>query len=217
MDPENTRGRILEAAAVLFTNKGFHGTSVREIAKKTGVNLSLISYYFGGKQGLLEALMVNFLEGYIKNLEEAVKNPRHNSFEVLMEMAEKSLFYMQKYHLRARFVLREMTLDSTFVREITTTYLMKEKHLYAMVLKKGMQEGVFIPVTIHWTIMHFRAMVQMPFLHHQYVREVFHMQPQQAPFVTLYLKEIRSWVLKAVVNRDYLEREKPHRFFSQSL
>ncbi|RSL32934.1 TetR/AcrR family transcriptional regulator [Salibacterium salarium] len=200
-----TRDKMLEAATILFTSKGFDGTSVREIARKTGVNVSLVSYYFGGKKGLLEALMVDFLEGYIERLEEAMKVTHPNAFETMMEMAQSSLLYMQDRHLRARFVLREMTLDSTLIREITSTYLMKEKHLYSMVLKKGMQEGVIESAPLHWTIMHFRGMVLMPFLHHQYVREVFHMHPQQPPFVMLYQKELRGWASKALLKKGFID------------
>jgi len=36
---------------------GFDGTSVRDIAQKAGVNLAMISYYFGSKEKLLEALI----------------------------------------------------------------------------------------------------------------------------------------------------------------
>ncbi|MFD2705311.1 forespore capture DNA-binding protein RefZ [Salibacterium lacus] len=207
---ENTRGRIIQEAAVLFTNKGFDGTSVRDIAGQTGVNLSLISYYFGGKQGLLEALVVDFLEGYIDGLEAISVREGRNAFDTLMEMAEHMLLYMQQRHQRARFVLREMTLDSMFVRELTSTYLMKEKHLYSLVLQDGVEEGVFHPAVSHWTIMHFRSMVLMPFLHHQYVREVFHMQPHQAPFVTLYLKEIRRWMYSTLVTPAHTERRGTH-------
>ncbi|RSL34265.1 TetR/AcrR family transcriptional regulator [Salibacterium salarium] len=197
-----TRDKMLEAATILFTSRGFDGTSVREIAKKTGVNLSLVSYHFGGKQGLLEALMVDFLEGYIESLEQAMKKKCSNAFETLMDMAESSLLYMQNRHLRARFVLREMTLDSTLIREVTSTYLMKEKHLYSIVLKKGVQEGGFEPEPLHWTMMHLRNMILMPFLHHQYVREVFHMNPQEPPFVTLYQKQVRQWASKALLKKE---------------
>ncbi|SFQ07440.1 forespore capture DNA-binding protein RefZ [Salibacterium halotolerans] len=205
----DTRGRIIQEAAVLFTNRGFDGTSVRDIAGRTGVNLSLISYYFGGKQGLLEALVVDFLEGYMAHLEDISIREGKNAFERMMDMAEHILLYMQQHHQRARFVLREMTLDSMLIRELTSTYLMKEKHLYSVVLQDGVKEGVFHPGVSHWTIMHFRSMILMPFLHHQYVREVFHMQPQQAPFVILYLKEIRNWMYSALVTPGHTEQKRP--------
>ena len=51
-DAERTRERILEAAAAEFAAKGFAGARVAGIAERAGVNQQLISYYFGGKQGL---------------------------------------------------------------------------------------------------------------------------------------------------------------------
>lgn len=55
-DPERTKARILEAALREFAAKGFAGARVSEIAAGAGVNKQLISYYFGGKEGLYEAL-----------------------------------------------------------------------------------------------------------------------------------------------------------------
>jgi TetR/AcrR family transcriptional regulator len=55
-DPERTRERILEAALAEFASRGFAGARVERIAARAGVNKQLISYYFGGKQGLYRAL-----------------------------------------------------------------------------------------------------------------------------------------------------------------
>lgn len=55
-DPERTKARILQAALEEFAAKGFAGARVSEIATRAGVNKQLISYYFGGKEGLYQAL-----------------------------------------------------------------------------------------------------------------------------------------------------------------
>ncbi|MFD9946003.1 TetR/AcrR family transcriptional regulator [Nonomuraea sp. NPDC059023] len=55
-DPERTRARILDAAVTEFAAKGFAGARVSEIAARAGVNKQLISYYFGGKEGLYKEL-----------------------------------------------------------------------------------------------------------------------------------------------------------------
>jgi TetR/AcrR family transcriptional regulator len=52
MADNDCRANLIETATPLFAEKGFHGVSVRELAKAAGVNLSMISYYFGGKEGL---------------------------------------------------------------------------------------------------------------------------------------------------------------------
>ncbi|CAG5017525.1 Fatty acid metabolism regulator protein [Dyadobacter sp. CECT 9275] len=48
--------QIIEVAERLFANKGFAGTSVRDIAQEADINVSMISYYFGSKEKLIEAL-----------------------------------------------------------------------------------------------------------------------------------------------------------------
>lgn len=56
-DAEQTRQRILDAAAQLFATRGVGNTSVRSIAGEAGVNAAMISHYFGGKDGLYRACM----------------------------------------------------------------------------------------------------------------------------------------------------------------
>jgi TetR/AcrR family transcriptional regulator len=61
-DPERTKARILEAAMAEFAAKGFAATRVSDIAERAGVNKQLISYYFGGKEGLYAELAKQWQE-----------------------------------------------------------------------------------------------------------------------------------------------------------
>ncbi len=48
------KGHILNNALKLFCQKGFDGTSVRDIASEADVNLAMINYYFGSKEKLFQ-------------------------------------------------------------------------------------------------------------------------------------------------------------------
>ena len=50
--------QILEVAEKLFSEKGFEGTSIRDISKHAKINIAMVSYYFGSKERLLEALIL---------------------------------------------------------------------------------------------------------------------------------------------------------------
>lgn len=50
------RENILRVSLKLFADQGFARTTVRQIAKAAGANISAISYYFGDKNGLYRAL-----------------------------------------------------------------------------------------------------------------------------------------------------------------
>ncbi|MBB4919765.1 TetR/AcrR family transcriptional regulator [Streptosporangium saharense] len=53
---QETRERLLDAAAAEFGAKGYAGARTACIAARAGVNQQLISYHFGGKRGLLDEL-----------------------------------------------------------------------------------------------------------------------------------------------------------------
>ncbi|MGC0397788.1 TetR/AcrR family transcriptional regulator [Streptomyces sp. SAI-126] len=61
-DPVGTRRAILAAAGAEFAAHGFDGARVVRIAESAGVSHQLITYYFGGKRGLYEALSEQWLE-----------------------------------------------------------------------------------------------------------------------------------------------------------
>lgn len=55
-DGEATRLRILEAACCVFSEKGFRDATVQEICRRAEANPALISYHFGDKASLYEAV-----------------------------------------------------------------------------------------------------------------------------------------------------------------
>ncbi len=52
-----TRDRLLETATALFAEKGYAGTSVREIVDRAGVSKPVLYYYFKSKEGLFYAIL----------------------------------------------------------------------------------------------------------------------------------------------------------------
>lgn len=57
-----TKEAILTAARTVFTDNGFDGAGLREIATMAGVNVALINRYFGSKDGLFKAAIIEHLD-----------------------------------------------------------------------------------------------------------------------------------------------------------
>jgi AcrR family transcriptional regulator len=55
--PADTRERILDAAERLFAERGIDAVSMRSVLAAARLNVSLVHYHFGGRDGLLEALL----------------------------------------------------------------------------------------------------------------------------------------------------------------
>ena len=58
-----TRAAILEAAKKLFAAKGFDAATVRDICNEAGVNIALVSRYFGSKSGLYTEVCRSLFDG----------------------------------------------------------------------------------------------------------------------------------------------------------
>src|SRR5271163_4722221 len=52
-----TREHLLEAAGHVFAQKGFEGTTAKEICERAGTNTAAVNYYFGGIEALYGAVM----------------------------------------------------------------------------------------------------------------------------------------------------------------
>ncbi len=56
-DAGDTRGAILDAARIRFAEQGYDGTRLRDVAADADVDVALVSYFFGSKDGLFAASM----------------------------------------------------------------------------------------------------------------------------------------------------------------
>jgi AcrR family transcriptional regulator len=99
-DKTDKKEHILTVAEGLFGDKGFDGTSVRDIAHGADVNLAMISYYFGSKEKLLEALIEYRVGTSYGFLEELSKDETLNPWEKIDRLVE---FYVDKVLGNLRF------------------------------------------------------------------------------------------------------------------
>jgi AcrR family transcriptional regulator len=67
-----TKQRILSAAESLFASQGFTHTSTRMITQQAGVNLAAVNYHFGSKKNLIQAVLRNYFESVIPNLDAKI-------------------------------------------------------------------------------------------------------------------------------------------------
>lgn len=70
----DTRNKILDSAEQLFAEHGFHGTSVREITKLSGVQVSLSYYHFESKVAILEAVVDRRADQHIEDHRRLLRN-----------------------------------------------------------------------------------------------------------------------------------------------
>jgi AcrR family transcriptional regulator len=125
-----TRAALIQAALRLFGQKGFEGTSTREIATAAGANIGSIAYHFGGKEGLHTATADHIVETIQVVAAQAIGQANAPAIDSTDEQAARGQLFTLLEHMMgffvmrpeagdiARFVLREMSQPSTALDRI---------------------------------------------------------------------------------------------------
>lgn len=125
--------QILSQAEALFAEKGYEGTTVRDIADRAGINLAMISYYFGSKEKLLEALFEVRVSASLERVVSIAKNDSLNlrgKIELLIDE------YVNKVLSRQDFY-KVMVLEQVTNRNSEILKLLKHfKFQYAQLISE---------------------------------------------------------------------------------
>lgn len=132
----DTRTRMIDAATPLFAKHGLNGVSVRSLASAAGVNLSMISYHFGGKEGLYAEILRKQFEGF-RYIDDIAKSdlPPMELFELYIRGTIRR--YRKNPHL-LRFYVSELTNPTPCFRTIVRPAVQK----VLRVLRKTIEQGI---------------------------------------------------------------------------
>lgn len=98
----SSKSKLIEAAITLFAENGYEGTSVNDLVEHTGVNVSLIGYYFGGKRGLLAAALSTMAHERLVHSKRLLRKAETKvEFKIRLEnfLEELTLFFIDQSSL----------------------------------------------------------------------------------------------------------------------
>lgn len=134
---------IIEIAEKMFAEYGYDGASIRAIAKEANVNIAMISYYFGSKEKLLEALFEYKTAHFAMQLETIVSK-NIDYFDKIDEMVEIIIKRVHKNRRIFKIIHFEYSNDNrqiNFENYIDTKK--KNYELFENFIRQGQQAGVF--------------------------------------------------------------------------
>jgi AcrR family transcriptional regulator len=144
---------ILSAAMKLFGQKGFEGTSVRDIASLAEVNPAMISYYFGSKEKLFEKL-VEHKASYLKGVfEELVNNTSLSQMEKLTIVIDRYIERMFQSPQFNHLLHRELSLERRpQLKNAISDILLRNFVSVRKIIQDGVEKGEFKKVDAELTI-----------------------------------------------------------------
>ncbi|MBC7689142.1 MAG: TetR/AcrR family transcriptional regulator [Aquabacterium sp.] len=136
--------QIIETAERLFADKGFNGTSVREIADEAGVNLAMISYYFGSKEKLMEALFEHRVGNIKIRVESLIRDESLSPIEKVNMLIDEHIDrVMQKQCFHKVMVGVQVTNKNPAILKAANRVKIRNAEVIAELIKDGQKKGVF--------------------------------------------------------------------------
>ena len=144
--------RILEVAELLFAEHGYEGTSIRKLAVKARINVAMVSYYFGSKEKLFEAL-VEYRAG---NAHEKLQSLNQKEYDPVTKIEKLVDLYVDKIFDNHRFhkiLQREIALQQrSRMHEVIMAILMRNMNEIRKIIEEGQRKKKFRKVDIECTI-----------------------------------------------------------------
>lgn len=134
---------ILDTTEKLIAEKGYEKTSIREICASAGVNVAMISYYFGSKEKMMSYLYryrVQKTKEHFSQFAETIKEGRPEM--QLKEMIKYVLGQLFKYQYFHGFVTQEFRHSDALKEDLDQFYSIFTQKL-EHIIKKGISTGVF--------------------------------------------------------------------------
>jgi AcrR family transcriptional regulator len=128
--------RIINSAAYLFSRKGFSGVGVREIATKAKVNISMVSYYYGGKVGLLKAIVTEYFS-YVDDIALRVSEMNLTPREALKEFICRMVNLIKDREDLCKVAIIEMPIELPEITAVKVELLKNNMKLMSHSLSAG--------------------------------------------------------------------------------
>ena len=136
--------QIIETAERLFAERGFDGTSVRDIADEAGVNVAMISYYFGSKEKMMEALF-ELRVGSVKiRVESLIKDESLSPLEKVNMLIDEHIDrVMQKQCFHKIMMGVVATNKNPAILKAANSVKIRNAEVVTELIKDGQKKGVF--------------------------------------------------------------------------
>lgn len=136
----------MNVAIELFAEKGFEGSSIRDLATRADVNVAMVNYYFGSKDKLFEAIVeykASFMRGKMDEIEANTQLSEIEKIDLIIENYVAKVLSNPSFHrvLHQELLMGEReamheNIIKIFVRNITTLRKIIEQGVKKKIFRK---------------------------------------------------------------------------------
>ncbi len=143
-DKIDKKDHILDVSERVFAEKGFDGASTRLISGEAGVNMAMLNYYFGSKEGLFLAIIerkISHFQNILQNLGNNENMSAWDKMETYIELYGDKIVNNNCFQ---QLLYKEMVMNrGNELSDKLRSMLMKNVGELERILKEGINSGEF--------------------------------------------------------------------------
>jgi AcrR family transcriptional regulator len=108
----STAEKILAAAEELLGEHGYDGTSMRDVARRAGVNKALVFYHYGSKGELFDTIIERYYEAHRKAIQASLTRAQGEPRDRIHQLIDDYLDFIEENSLYPRLIQQEVARRS---------------------------------------------------------------------------------------------------------
>ena len=149
---------IMAAGLKIFSQFGFRGSTLDQIATESGLSKPNILYYFSSKEAIYEALLTQLLAHWLKPVRDI--NPDGNPIEEILGYAKHKMMMSRLYPRESRLYANEIIQGAPRIKDALKGELREVVSSLVQLMNKWSSAGLIRSVDAHHLIFSIWAMTQ---------------------------------------------------------
>ena len=205
---KDKRAHIIDTALQLFSEQGFEGTSIRDIAEKASVNVAMVNYYFGSKEKLFEKL-VEYKSAVTRGLlDEISKNKALSPIEKIEHIVDafiEKLFIHRSFH---RLIYQELILNQReALQQSIVNTLSPNAFIIKSIIESGMKKGEFKKVDPELTVASLIGSINQVLLSKKFCNKLMNKEDDYVPYDDIKFRKRVSSHIKQLMRAHLLNNQ----------
>jgi AcrR family transcriptional regulator len=136
--------QLMDCAELLFSQKGFDGTSVRDIAEAAGINTAMISYYFGSKEKLMEEIFERKGLNIRERVDNLLKDESLDPFQKMYKLVDEYIEGILQRKVFHRILLSEQIINQNpTIIQLMEKMKTRNSECINDLIRLGQKKGLF--------------------------------------------------------------------------
>lgn len=199
---KDTEEKILDAAREIFSQKGFAGTRMQEIADKAEINKAMLHYYFRNKQQLFERIVDSHIQLITPKLVEAISDSVP-VIENLERLVDSYIDTITEYPFMPMFLLHEMSQRRMHAVDQMKKVLKRENAIARLFqkMKEEQQKGILKEIPPHHLLLSVMSLIVFPFIARPVFQHMLEISEEEYTAMMLERKTIVKDFIRSAITK----------------